>query len=366
MNRFSTPVTAVALSLGLLLQGCTPQAQIVADKTPRPVRAVVLSQPQSMELISLPATLEPVEHAQLAFRVAGPVQSVQVHQGQRVRKGDVLMQLDPHDFEVQIAEYQARLIEARAQANQAQQERARVAAADRDDAIARVELDRANTAVERTAAAVTIVEQRLQMMQDALRYSVLTAPFDGVVSSVAIEAHEQAIPAMNVLTLHGEAGFQVRLDLPEQLAHRVHIGMKAALKLKNHPGEFESQISEISHSASLLSRTFQVTATLDHQPLGAWPEQTGLMTLALTSSQHPGFLLPSSAVQSQGESTYVSVVDNGRAARIPVEVVGYQRDRVRVQGQLQQGDVVMISGAPYFDDGAQVGDILLGDRQVVL
>ncbi|BDY05862.1 efflux RND transporter periplasmic adaptor subunit [Ferrimonas sp. YFM] len=364
MNRFSSPATLLALSL--LLQGCTPPAQVTADKTPRPVRAMVLSQPQSMELVSLPATLEPVEHAELAFRVAGPVQSVLVHQGQRVRKGEVLMQLDPHDFEVQIAEYQARLVEARAQAHQAKQERARVAAADRDDAIARVELDRANTAVERTAAAVTVVEQRLQMARDALGYSVLTAPFDAVVSRVAIEAHEQAVPAMGVLTLHGEAGFQVRLDLPEQLAHRVHIGMKAALQLKDHSGEFESEIAEISHSASMMSRTFQVIATLDHQPQGGWPEQTGLMTLALPSSQHPGFLLPSSAVQSRGEAAYVCVIDNGRVVKTQVEVVGYQRDRIRVQGQLHQGDVVMISGAPYFDHGAQVGDVLLGDRQVEL
>ncbi|WP_028110318.1 efflux RND transporter periplasmic adaptor subunit [Ferrimonas futtsuensis] len=366
MNRPSSSVTAVTLCLGLLLQGCTPQAPIVADKTPRPVRAVVLSQPQSMELVSLPATLEPAEQAELAFRVAGPVQSVLVHQGQRVRKGEVLMHLDPHDFDVQVAEYQARLAEARAQARQAQQEHARVAAADNDDAIARVELDRANTAVERTAAAVTIVEQRLQMMQDALGYSVLTAPFDGVVSRVSIEAHEQAIPAMSVLTLHGEAGYQIRLDLPEQLAHRADIGMKAALRLNDHPEEFEAELAEISHSASLMSRTFQVTATLDRQPQGAWPEQTGLMTLALPLERHPGFLLPSSAVQSQEGAVYVCVIDNGRVVRTPVEVVGYQRDQLQVQGPLHQGDVVMISGAPYFDDGAQVGDVLLGDRQVEL
>ncbi|MBY5991797.1 efflux RND transporter periplasmic adaptor subunit [Ferrimonas balearica] len=355
-----------SLALVALLWGCGQGPVITADKSPRPVKAMVLTQAQSSETVSLPAILEPVDQAQLAFRVAGPVQNVLVQEGQRVAKGEVLMHLDPHDFEVQITEYQARLLEAEAQARQARQEQARVAAAGRDDAIARVELDRANTAVERTEAAVTIVEQRLQMMQDALSYSVLRAPFDGVVSNIEIDTHEQAVPALSVVTVHGDGGLQARVDLPEQLANRVHLGMAGALLLSNSDSTIPTEVTEISRSASVLSRTFRMTARLNRQPDNAWPEQTGLMQLSLASPDGAGFLIPTSALQSSGGQHYVALVNDGRIERVSVSVVGYDRDQVRVQGTLAPGNVLVVAGAPYFNDGDEVGDVLLGNQEAEL
>ncbi|QIZ76923.1 efflux RND transporter periplasmic adaptor subunit [Ferrimonas lipolytica] len=348
-----------------LLSGCTDSA-VTADKSPRPVKAITLVAAVSTESVSLPALLVPIETANLSFRVAGPVNTINVSEGQPVTAGTALMALDPHDFQVQIAEYQARLVEAKAQARQAKQEQARVIRANAGDAIASVEIDRAKTAVERTAASVIIVEQRLQMMRDGLRYSVLKAPFDGVIASVDIEAHEQAVPAVDVVTIHGNSGFEIELDLPEKMATRISKGMSGQVILNGSEQPLKVVINEVSRSANMLTRTFTATARLLEQPLNGWPEQTGLLKIDLPLQQQSGFMVPSSAVQGESTSQYVVVVRDGVAQQIAVTVDGFSGELMQVHGALNSGDSLVVAGAPYFKHGDPVGAVLLGDRAAAL
>ncbi|WP_176819241.1 efflux RND transporter periplasmic adaptor subunit [Ferrimonas sediminum] len=366
MKSHSSPMLLSSLALSLILAGCSNDDPHYADKTPRPIRAITLAASQQQEALTLPAMLVPVDTAELAFRVAGPVAAIGVREGDSVTQGQPLMRLDPHDFDVQITEYQARLKEAKAQARQARQERKRVLTANAEDAIARVELDRANTAVERTDASVTVVEQRLQMMRDAKRYSVLNAPFDGIVASITIEPHEQAIPASPVLTLHGLSGYEVQMDVPEQIAQRLAPGQEVRFTATGQGESLSASIHEIRRSANLLSRSFRVTARLAAQPQHGWPEQTGLLQLSLPITNHSGYLVPSSAVQSDGPSRYVAVIQQQILKRIPVTVTGLDGEQVRVQGALSQGDQLVIAGAAYFGDGAPVGQVLLDDQQAQL
>ncbi|WP_028112248.1 efflux RND transporter periplasmic adaptor subunit [Ferrimonas kyonanensis] len=366
MKPLSTPMLLSSLALSLILAGCSHEAPHYADKTPRPIRAITLTAAQQQETLTLPAMLVPIDTAELAFRVPGPVAAIGAKEGDMVAKGQPLMRLDPHDFDVQITEYQARLREAKAQAKQARQERKRVLTANAEDAIARVELDRANTAVERSEASVTVVEQRLQMMRDAKRYSVLNAPFDGIVASISIEPHEQAIPTSPVLTLHGLSGYEVQMDVPEQIAQRLMPGQKVRFNATGQQQSLSASIHEIRRSANLLSRSFRVTARLDDQPKHGWPEQTGLLRISLPIDNHSGHLVPSSAVQSDGTHHYVAVLDHQTLRRVAVTVSGLESDQIRVNGALNQGDQLVISGAAYFDDGAPVGTVLLDDQQAQL
>lgn len=355
--KFQHSLSAVALSVALLA-GCQPQGDIQADKSPRPVKVITLEEAQNHQSLSFPAKLVPKQHAELSFRVPGTLANIEVEEGQLVTKGQPLMNLDPHDFEVQIAEYQARLIEAKAQARQARQERARVEQANQGNAIAKVELDRANTAVERAEASVTVVRQRLQMMQDALRYSALKAPFDAVVASVDIDTFEQVVPAISVMTLHGQDGYQVEFSLPNQLASQVTLGANAQLTIAGEPAPLSLTITEVARSASTLSRSFTVTGQLSQQPSNPWPEQSGNLTLKLPTQSQRGFLVPSSALQGDEKHAWVNVVADQVNHQVRVSVLGYEGQWIRVAGQLKTGDQVITAGAAYMKPGQPIGQII--------
>ncbi len=348
-----------------LLSACGQSAKITADKTPRPVKVQYVERQTNTSIESLPARLEPIKQADVAFRVPGTIASINVREGQSVSKGQSLMSLDPHDFQVQVEEYEARLIDAKAQLTQAISEQNRLLQAAQDDAIARVDIDRAKTGVERASASVEVVEKRLTIMQDALRYSQLKAPYDALVAQIKVEPFESILPSMGVIKLHGLQGYQVTFDASESLVKQLNIGMITSVEF-GQTNHIEATIVEISHSPNMLSQTYQVVAELAQQPEHGVAGQSVRILLNLPTQTNNQMLVASSAVKGDSMGQYVMIATPPKALLVPVKVHGYRKGKVSITGNVKPGDMVITVGSQFINDGDNIGEILVQNDKVVL
>ncbi|GAM68281.1 membrane fusion protein [Vibrio sp. JCM 19236] len=178
----------IALSVATALAGCSEQPAEVVDKSPRPVNVIELGDYQGDFQQIFAGRLESVYEAHVSFRVPGTIEAIYVSPGDQVKKGDKLAQLDAHDYQVALIELEARLSEAESAKRLAESELRRVKQAISENAIAKVNLDRARSGYERARAAVEVVKQNIIKAEDAIRYTTLRAPFDGVVGQQKVKS----------------------------------------------------------------------------------------------------------------------------------------------------------------------------------
>ncbi|MEA1950006.1 MAG: biotin/lipoyl-binding protein, partial [Planctomycetota bacterium] len=250
------------------------QADLSGDNLPtsqyaRPVKTMVISgNSQGACKTTYPGTLKPSMAAKMAFRVGGPLVEVKIKPGDAVRKGDVLMRIDPRDYENQVAatnaaleashaelaamekgarEEDIRALEAgleaaNAQKKYAQQQHKRFSQLVETNVVTQAQFDAVISELNVAASKVRSVEAELAkakagaraedilskksgisgldtqliIAKDKLDDTCLRAPFDGIITCQNVEIHEQVSPQQIVLGMQNVSTLEVQVNLPEK------------------------------------------------------------------------------------------------------------------------------------------------------
>ena len=174
--------------------------------TAEPVAVTVSTARHAPSVESFPAVVTSERTAEIATRMSGTVERVLVDVGARVRRGDVLIELDARDVE-------ARVSAARAQEQLAERSHTRIDNLARDGAASQQELDQATAQLE--AARAMRAEAEAQRA-----YAVVRAPFDGVVTRREIDPGDLAMPGMPFITVMAPGALKVEADLPARTRRR--------------------------------------------------------------------------------------------------------------------------------------------------
>ena len=140
------------------LAGCqkTTQTTLVSDLNDYNVQVMQLESASARSEKVFTGKLQSTKTAGVSFRVPGTIQKIFVKTGDSVVKGQLLAQLDPHDYQVVLEELEAKALEAKSAHKLAKNELSRVKQAISDNAIASVNLDRAISGYERSESAVKV------------------------------------------------------------------------------------------------------------------------------------------------------------------------------------------------------------------
>ncbi|WP_026973276.1 efflux RND transporter periplasmic adaptor subunit [Aliagarivorans marinus] len=353
VDRVHLSVLATAL---LALAGCENSVEVV-EKTPRPVQVLTISQNNLALSRSFSGIVESQKQASLAFRVPGTLTEVLVSMGDHVEQGQLLARLDPHDYQVTLAELNARLSEAESSKRLAKIELDRVTQANQADAVAEVNLDRARSGYERASAAVEVVKRNIQKSEDALTYTELRAPFAGVIAHQGIENHEQVAPGIAVFELHQPERLQVEIDVPENLITAFSAGMHAQVNQSRSSSSDQAEVSEVASRPNRLKRSFPVKLQLHSNNLALVPGQAVDISLELPQ-QSQQYCLPYSAISSQHDQQVIYIAERNQAVPVPVEKLEMRAKQACVEAQLAPGQQVIVAGVDYLKPYSELGPLL--------
>ncbi len=308
------------------------------------------------------ASVEPVTRTTLATEEAGLIAERLFDEGQRVEKGAVLVrgktdlvqaQRDAADAALQSAI--ARLVEAKATAENAQREVQRVRRIVETNVGSEKELNDATTQEQVALATVSvrtaeIAEKKADVahLDLLLTKATIVSPIDGIIARRHVEVGQwvnQGDPIADVVQLDP---LHVRVNIPEGLIARIKVGDPATVTVDALGGQsFTGKIDQITPYPDAASRTFPVKILLPNPDHKIWP---GFFARATITSQNAtagataGFLVPRDAVTTSGAEHRVIVARGGKAVPVPVTIGAGAGDKISVTGELTESDVVITRG----------------------
>jgi HlyD family secretion protein len=339
--------------------------------------------------------IKPQTAVDVSADITGRIIELRVKEGDWVRKGDLLLRIEPSLYEAAVARAEAALASAQASAVQAEAsreqaeraaQRARELREQNPNLISDEALEQAETQF-RVAAAVALSADRqvdqaragLQEARDQLAKTVLRAPMDGQVTRVAVEEGEVAVPGTFsretglLATVSDMSVIQVNVQVDETDVVRLHLGDSADVTIDAFPDTtFSGRVTKISQSSVTISATasaqadravdYNVEVTLDNPPPDVRPDLSAtakvvtatrdsvlsIPIIALTVREHTPISTenaPADTTRKSKETEGVFVVLNGVAQFRPVKVGIAGEEHFEVLEGVAAGDTIV--AGPY-------------------
>jgi RND family efflux transporter MFP subunit len=361
-------VKSAVVAVAMVAAGCggeskpspPPPAVQVAQK-PVGVRALTPATQLESNVLQATGSVRSKQEATLSAQGSGTLTRVSVKVGERVKRGQVLAQLDTSN--ARIAADQARAAKAAADATldgaTGEVERARALA--QAGSLARASLDKAEVGYRQAQAQAAQAAAAFANTQEALRDATLTAPFDGVITSRSRNEGDYVSPGTAIFGLVNTRDLEVRAPVPEAFVDRVKVGSVIKGTLNPSGAPFEARVTSLGATIDSQTRTVEVLAdVLPAQDTSGVQLRAGALVeldfsaAAASSEGEPGqagLFLPAQAVKSQGQQGFVWVVQDGKAQRRDVKVERVLPGFVRVLHGLRAEERVVADASLPLQNG---------------
>lgn len=344
-----------ALALLVLLTAC---GQKPAEPEPeRAVRTQVLQATQAGQELIYAAEVRARSESRLGFRVGGKVLERKVGLGDSVKKGQVLMRLDPSDLKLAAEASQAQLRAAKTNRDSLAADLKRFRDLHAQGFIGAAELERRDAAFQASQAQWEQARAQAKAQANQEDYGSLAADGAGVITSVDAEPGTVVAAGTPVLRLAQDGPLDVVFQIPEQQAaalRKVAADGELLVRVAGVSEPLPAKLREVAQAADPVTRTFLVKADIGKHSevkLG----QTA--TVTLNTAKVAGVLkLPLSAVFEAKGQAQVWVLDAGTMTvrQRAVEVAGAEGNEVVVIGGLSAQQEIVTAGVHVLRDGEKV------------
>ncbi len=344
--------TSVALAGVMALAGCHTQPSVAsgAGSPPTVLVAPVESRRLSTE-VSLPAQVMPYESVDIYPKVTGFVDRLPVDRGSRVHAGDLIARLSAPELIAQRAQADASVQSAEAKLASDQGTYWHLAdAAKTPGVVAGNDLVIARQTVLADSAQVAAARDALQSATQLESYLEIRAPFDGVVALRNLHPGALVGPAAGqpgaqpIVRIVDVAHLRLVVPVPEGYIAGVVTGRQVSFTVPAYPGRtFTAPIARIAHDIDQRTRTMAVELDVENADGLITP---GTFATVMWSVERPyaTLFVPSTAISTDLERTFVIRVVNDRADWVDVTAGVTANDETEVFGNLRSGDLVLRIG----------------------
>ena len=334
----------------LFFAGCdASEIAAPADQGIRPARIVEVSLDESLKQMVFVGHIEASNAIDMSFEVAGALQSFPVREGQTLKKGALIAELDPTDYELAVREAQLQL-------QLAQQDYQRKA-----DVLARGGIAKSLVADAKSFALLQGV--RLEQAQHRLRDTKMYAPFNAYVSRRYVDNYVKTQVGDRIVRLNDLDQLLVVASIPEQTLASVIDNSRASVFaiFDFMPGQmFPLEYRENRGDANTVGQTYEVSFAMarpDSREILPGMTATLVVQFAENSNSTPEYLLPISALVTDAEKkVYVWLFDQ-TSQRVQKRYVSVGRPTpsgVYVTQGLVEGDLIVSSGANQLMEGMKI------------
>ncbi|QPK64484.1 efflux RND transporter periplasmic adaptor subunit [Methylomonas sp. LL1] len=338
------------------LTGCAQQDH--TQQTIRPVNVVRITSQETNNDRPYPGEVRPRYETVLSFRVAGKVVFRSVEIGDKVKKGQILVRLDPSDYRLAKQNVEAQLIAAKAEREYSRDDLERYRALYAENTVSQPELDRRETLYIGSEQKVAALEAQLGQVGNQLTYTDLEADRDGVVTGLEVETGQVLAAGQPIVKIAQLDEKEIPIDIPE---HRIaDIGLRQEVSVSLWAGgdrRFKARVREIAAAADPLSRTYRAKVTLLEGQEDARFGMTATVWIPANTPAHLG--VPLSAVftpQNRPGQACVWLIDEYSATvkAIPIQIIAtLPEQRLAVSG-LTVGQLVVSTGGNRLREGQSV------------
>ncbi len=371
MSKVFTAILLLALAVGACSNGKAKQAAPAA-----PVKTGDVMRMDVPLLLKAIGNVEAYNTVSVKALIAGEVIDVHFKEGQEVKQGDLLFQIDPRPYAAALKQAEAQLARDVAQAKNAEEQAKRYAILVQKDYVAKDQYDQLKANADALAAAVDADKANVENSRLQLAYCTIKSPIDGRVGSVLINKGN-VIKANDLVmvTINKIRPIYVTFSIPEQNLSDIKKYMASgSLKVDALiPGDEKrparGTLTFVDNAVDTTTGTIKLKGTFENTDRRLWPGQ--FVNVALTlSTQRNAVVMPTAALQAGQQGQYVFVVKSDltvesrpvTAARaygeLTVVAQGVQPgEKVVTDGQLQliPGTRVEVKGEQAKPEGEKVG-----------
>jgi multidrug efflux system membrane fusion protein len=360
MNLVRLVLLISAVLLSILLSACKGEGQAKQPAGRPPVPVVVSSVSQRTIPIEVRAigNVEPFSTISVKSQVGGELQSVFFTEGDMVKKGQKLFQIDPRPAEETIRQLEANLARDTAQAKNAETDAERYKELAKEGVIARQQYETVAANAAALKATLAADEAAISNAKLQLLYTTIYSPIDGKTGNLMVkEGNLVKANDVALVTINQIEPIYVTFSVPEIELPAIRRRMSSNLVVRAYaPGESEpatGTLTFIDNAVDQTTGTIRLKGTFPNKEHRLWPGQ--FVNVVLTVGQQPNaVLVPSQAVQAGQQGQYVYVIDASKKAQMRTVSVGRSVGEETAVIGVQPGESVVIDGQSRLTPGTAV------------
>jgi membrane fusion protein, multidrug efflux system len=362
-NPMSYRNSILVLIAATALSACGSKDQ-QAQQGPPPVAVAVqsVSLSDAAYYDEYPVVIKALQEVELRAQVNGYITGVHFQEGERVKRGQRLYSIDQQQSEASYQQAQANLAVQEANLERAKRDVERYRELDKQDAIAKQQLDYAEATYAAAQKQVDAAKAAVRGVQTNVRYANIVAPFDGTIGISQVRLGSAVMPGqtlLNTISSDDPIAADILVDQSDifrftQLLKRHNAANDSTFRLVFKDGVYDhsGMISFIDRAVDPLTGTIKMRFVFPN------PDQTlraGMNgTLQVLNTSERAVVIPFKAVNEQLGEYYVYVPDSSKATQRKVLLGKPVGKNIIVRDGLKEGDVIITEGLQNLREGTPI------------
>jgi len=347
----AAPIVLPVVMTLALLAGCSRSGPPAEDV--RPVRALTLATGTVGSSAEFSGDVRPRYESRLGFRVGGKISARKVDVGTVVKRGQVLMQLDPQDLRLGQAQAQANLRAAQTNYELARADMKRYQDLRSQNFVSQAVLDQKVAAARSAQASMEAARAASSEQANQTGYASLESDTDGVVTGIDAEVGQVVQAGTPVVRVARTDEKEVVIGVPEDQVDELRNVTDVKVRLWADPDRsIPGKIREVAPVADPATRTYTVKVAIPAR------DDIRLGMTAVVQLAHAGagsaIRVPLSALYQNKGATSVWVIENGAVRLVPVQVGGVSGNDVLLAGGVKPGQAIVTAGVNLLKPGQKV------------
>ncbi|MCG5530605.1 efflux RND transporter periplasmic adaptor subunit [Halorhodospira halochloris] len=356
-NQLQRLSLLLALCLPLIwLSGCGDDDAEDNDQG-RPSIAVTwtaASEQQVRETRNAVGSIEPLSAPFIAAEISGIIATIKVDEGDEIEQGDLLAEIEADDYRDERDSAAADVARLTAQVGVQERNVRRAQELYADDHISADELDNAEADLESREQELTAALANLRRAERNLERTRIRSGIDGAVSERHVSAGDYAAAGDPLFDLTDTHNLKARIPVSERLAQ--HIDSQTQLQLRNRsgsPSEYSATVTNMRPNISPRTRSLHLLAAIDNP--GDWRPGASIDAEVVLDVREQ-IVLPTQSVvrRPAGEVVFILDDDEQAVTERTVETGTRMGDRIEISSGVESGERVVVDGAGFLTDGAEV------------
>jgi multidrug efflux system membrane fusion protein len=347
----------------VLWQHIKPASPVRAREVPQAVRTAPAVTGDMPIMLNALGTVTPLATITVHTQISGQLQQIAFTEGQMVKKGDFLAQVDPRPYQVALEQAQGQLAHDQGLLAQAKANLLRYQTLTKQDSISRQQVDDQVFLVQQYQGTVAADQGTVDGAKLNLTYCHIVAPVDGRVGLRQVDQgnYVQLSDTNGIVVITQLQPMSVLFTLSEdqvpQVMKRLNTGatlLVTAYDRSNITALASGTLLTVDNQVDTTTGTVKLRASFPNSDLSLFPSQFVNARL-LVDTIHGTLLVPNAAVQRGAPGTYVYLVEKDDSVKVqPVKIGPGDAENTSIISGLKVGDQVVIDGADRLREGARV------------